>query len=69
MCASITVPVDTLVESEEDFTVNLVLVTPVPARFSLGNTETTMILTDSEGKLLAMIQITLYLFSSYSCTV
>lgn len=40
---------DDLVESNEDFSANLVLVSPMGKSFSVGNAVTTIILMDSES--------------------
>ena len=55
MCSWVTVHIDNLVESDEDFVVNLSLVTPMGTSFSLGNTETTVTLTDNECTLRASL--------------
>ena len=48
LCTSVSATFDNVVESEEYFTINLALVT-LGASFSLGNAQTAVIVTDSEG--------------------
>lgn len=48
-CASVITNLDGLVESEEYFIVQLSLVTPARNNLRLGNSETTITLTDSDG--------------------
>ena len=49
MCASITVVSDYIVESDENFTVELSLLTLAGTSLRLGNTETTVTIVDSDG--------------------
>ena len=49
LCALVTAHFDNLVESDEDFSVNLTLVSPVEASFGVGNVETAINLMDSES--------------------
>ena len=50
VCASITADSDDLVESDEYFSIALEMVTADGTSFHLGNTETVVTITDSDGK-------------------
>lgn len=70
MCASVIANSDDLVESEEYFVVQLALVTPAGNNLRLGNSETTITLTDSDGTYsytLCLVHVLINI--PYSCTV
>lgn len=49
MCTSVTANTDDLVEPEEYFMIELALVTPAGSSLRLGNTESAVTITDSDG--------------------
>lgn len=69
LCASVTTSSDDQVESDENFTVDLALLTQTGTSFSLGNSETAILLTDNEGLGHHANKIVLHFISSLSCTV
>lgn len=59
MCINLTAHSDYLVESSEEFTVHLTIVTPSGFSFHLGNTEMTIILIDTDGLLMYIFVVLL----------
>ena len=67
MCASVAVVIDNLVESDEDFTIELSLVTLAGTSLRLGNTEAAVTIVDSDGVFwFSSVYALVYLFST-SC--
>ena len=55
-CSPITANDDSLVESEEEFSVILDIVTSSRSNLHLGNTETSVIITDTDGMYVCVIR-------------
>lgn len=63
-CALVTALSDNLVESDEEFSLSLTLVTPTASSISLGNNRTTVHLTDNECKCAIALIVAIFFFHS-----